>query len=141
MLACCCASHFSTLTASSVVEHVFERLIKWAVAALETSSNQPLLPHCILVLNASDNDLDPSMWDAGVNTGSILDSLAKTVNKNETFKKYGQWWKERGKTIDNLEQLILCYYSSVVVCLLSLYACNSSNRIRSCVCLRTGVPN
>lgn len=102
-------------TIGSVIEHVFERLMKWAAAALETSSNQAILPHAIIVLNASENDLDPSLWDARTNTVSILDSLAQTINRNETFKKYAQWWRERGKTIDNLEQLVLCYYSSIVV--------------------------
>ena len=100
---------------NSVIEHVFERLIRWAAAALETSSNQPILPHAIIVLNASENDLQPNLWEPGTNTSNILDSLASTITRNDTFKKFAQWWRERGKTINNVEQLILCYYSSVVV--------------------------
>lgn len=99
----------------SVVESVFVRLVDWAAAALEMSSNQPVLPHVIIALNASENDIDPSLWDVFNVTSSIFDSLARTVNQNETFKKYAQFWRERNKTIDNMEQLILMYYSSVQV--------------------------
>jgi hypothetical protein len=102
-----------------VVEHVFERLVNWAAAAIETSSNQPVLPHAIIVLNASENDIDPKLWDVNANTNIILDDLAKTVNQNETFKKYAQEWRQRGKNIETLEQLLLSYYSSVQVRLIT----------------------
>ncbi|KAE9983700.1 hypothetical protein BLS_003847 [Venturia inaequalis] len=96
-----------------VVEHVFERLVDWAAAAIETSSNQPVLPHAIIVLNASENEIHPSLWDVYANTGTILDDLAGTVNQNETFKKYAEFWRSRGRTIDSLEQLVAAYYSSI----------------------------
>jgi patatin-like phospholipase/acyl hydrolase len=98
-----------------VVEHVFERLVNWANAAIETSVNQPLLPHAIIVLNASENDIDAKMWDVNINTSTILDDLAKTVNQNAVFKQYADTWRQRGKTVDTLEQLVLCYYSSVQI--------------------------
>lgn len=94
---------------------MFERLITWAAAAIETSSNQPVLPHAIIVLNASENDLDEKLWDVPANTESILEDLARTVNRNETFKKWAQFWRERGKEINTLTDLVLCYYSSVQV--------------------------
>lgn len=98
-----------------VIEHVFERLVKWAAAAIETSSNQPVLPHAIIALNASEHDLDQSLWDVLYNTETILHDLAHTVDRNATFKKWAQFWRERGKTIDTLADLILCYYSSIQV--------------------------
>ncbi|KAF1991096.1 hypothetical protein K402DRAFT_436349 [Aulographum hederae CBS 113979] len=98
-----------------VVEHVFERLINWANAAIETSVNQPLLPHAIIVLNATENDIDAKLWDVNVNTSTILDDLAKTVNQNSVFKKYADTWRQRGKMVDTLEQLVLCYYSSIQI--------------------------
>lgn len=99
----------------SVVESVFVRLVDWAAAALEMSSNQPVLPHVIIALNASENDIDPSLRDVRTVTDSIFDSLARTVNQNQTFKKYAQFWRERNKKIENMEQLMLMYYSSVQV--------------------------
>lgn len=87
----------------------------WAAAAIETSSNQPVLPHAIIALNASENDIDDKFWDVKYNTETILEDLAHTVNRNASFKKWAQFWRERGKAIENLEQLILCYYSSIQV--------------------------
>ncbi|KAI1740057.1 hypothetical protein F4680DRAFT_465847 [Xylaria scruposa] len=98
-----------------VIEHVFERLVQWAAAAIETSSNQPVLPHAIIALNASEHDLDDSRWDVGDSTESILYDLGQTVNHNVTFKKWAQFWRERGKPINSLVDLILCYYSSVQI--------------------------
>ncbi|KAI0474210.1 hypothetical protein F4859DRAFT_521928 [Xylaria cf. heliscus] len=98
-----------------VIERVFERLGQWAVAAIETSSNQPILPHAIIVLNASEIDLDDRWWDVHHTTESILFDLGLTVNHNVTFKKWAQFWRERGKAINNLVDLIKCYYSSIQI--------------------------
>ncbi|KAK8075762.1 hypothetical protein PG997_010425 [Apiospora hydei] len=97
------------------IEHVFEKLVKWAAAAIETSSNQPVLPHAIIALNASEHDIDVKLWDVKFNTETILEDLAHTVNRNETFKKWAQFWRERGKAIDNLLDLVLCYYSTIQI--------------------------
>lgn len=83
--------------------------------ALETSSNQPTLPHAIIVLNASENDIDESEWDLDNATTKVLESLSRTVYKNAVFKKYAQFWRERKKEIETVEQLMLSYYSSVRV--------------------------
>jgi energy-coupling factor transporter ATP-binding protein EcfA2 len=98
-----------------VIEHVFERLVQWAAAAIETSSNQPVLPHAIIALNASENGLEDNKWKVSYNTENILYDLQHTVNSNETFKKWAQFWRERGKKIDGLLDLIICYYSSIQV--------------------------
>ncbi|KAK6860680.1 hypothetical protein PG995_004316 [Apiospora arundinis] len=97
------------------IEHVFEKLVKWAAAAIETSSNQPVLPHAIIALNASEHDIDANLWDVRFSTETILEDLANTVNRNETFKKWAQFWRERGKAIDSLENLVLCYYSTIQI--------------------------
>ncbi|KAI0863768.1 hypothetical protein F4860DRAFT_521823 [Xylaria cubensis] len=85
-----------------VIEHVFVRLVEWAAAAIETSSNQPVLPHAIIVLNASENDIDDRWWDVRDSTESILHDFGGTVNHNVTFKKWAQFWRERGKAINGL---------------------------------------
>lgn len=100
-----------------MIEHVFERLVIWAAAAIETSSNQPVLPHAIIALNASENDINDNLWNVLYNTETIICDLAHTVNRNETFKKWAQFWRERGKTIGSLTDLVLCYYSSIQVTL------------------------
>jgi len=94
---------------------VFEKLVNWAAAALEKSSNQPVLPHAIIVLNASGNNIDPALWDISTATSSLLDSLSKTVFQNATFKKTAQFWRDRGKQIETVEQLLCSYYRSISV--------------------------
>lgn len=100
----------------SILFFVSSLIASIAAAAIETSSNQPVLPHAIIVLNASEDLIDEKLWDVVANTENILQDLANTVNRNETFKKLAQFWRERNKPIHNLTDLILCYYSSLQVC-------------------------
>ncbi|KAI4204204.1 MAG: hypothetical protein LQ350_001395 [Teloschistes chrysophthalmus] len=95
-----------------VIESVLEKLITWAAAALEKSSNQPVLPHAIVVLNASENDIDPALWDVDTATEKLLHSLSETILQNAAFKKYALFWKERSRNIKTVEDLLLSYYSS-----------------------------
>jgi hypothetical protein len=94
---------------------VFERLVEWAATALETSSNQPVLPHAIIALNASENNVDPELWDVDVATERLLESLSHTVHQNVCFKKHAQLWEDRNRQIETVEQLMLSYYSSLRV--------------------------
>jgi hypothetical protein len=89
--------------------------MEWA-AAVETSSNQPVLPCAILVLNFCENDSNPFMWNVDTATTALLESLAQTIDKNPSFKKYATLWRSRGKQIDSIKDLLLCYYSSFRVC-------------------------
>jgi hypothetical protein len=101
-----------------VIESVFEKLIEWAAAALETSSNQPVLPCAIIALNASEINIPAEQWDASVVTKNLLSSLAQTVNSNSIFQNYAQFWADKGRIIETLEDLILAYYSSIQVSLI-----------------------
>jgi hypothetical protein len=103
---------------------VFERLVEWAAAALETSSNQPVLPHAIIALNASENDVDRELWDVDVATERLLESLSHTVHQNVCFQKHAQIWKDRNRQIETVEQLMLSYYSSLRVSIMSLARLN-----------------
>jgi hypothetical protein len=96
------------------IEGVVEKLVEWAAAALEKSSNQPVLPHGIIVLNASANSTEPRLWDPDVATNELLKSLSKTVF-HDKFKNYAKFWRERQRPIDTVEELLQCYYSSIKV--------------------------
>ncbi|OCK84171.1 hypothetical protein K432DRAFT_289452 [Lepidopterella palustris CBS 459.81] len=98
-----------------VIESVFEQLIDWAAVALETSSNQPVLPHAVIALNACEYDVDPELWDVEVATKTLLESLSRTVHLNTSFQKYARFWRDRNKDIETVEQLMLCYYSSLQI--------------------------
>lgn len=115
----------------SVVENVLEKLVGWAASAIETSSNQPLLPHAILALNAEDYNINESLWDIKAATTDMLKSLEKTVDQNETFKQAAQYWRERDRQIETVEQLMLCYYSSIQVRNPTTANCCKSNGSRS----------
>ena len=94
---------------------MLERLDNWAAAALEKSSNQLMLPHTVIFLNATENDIEPSLWDVNEATIRLLESLSRTVFQNATFRKYAAFWRERHRQIETLEQLLLSYYSSIRV--------------------------
>ena len=79
------------LISNRVVESVLERLVDWAAAALEKSSNQPVLPHAIIAFNASENDIPEELWDVEEATAALMESLSRTVYQNATFKKYAQF--------------------------------------------------
>ncbi|KAH6848113.1 hypothetical protein B0I37DRAFT_376721 [Chaetomium sp. MPI-CAGE-AT-0009] len=91
-----------------VIEQVFEKLITWAANAIETSANQPLLPHVIIVLNKHE-DFESA------DTSTILEDISSVIEKNTTLSKWANHWRERGKTIDGLSDLVHCYYSSVEI--------------------------
>ena len=94
---------------------MFEKLVNWAAAALEKSSNQPVLPHAIIVLNASKYDIDPDLWDVDTSTSRLFENLSRTVYHNPTFKKYAQFWRDRHRLIETVEQLLHSYYRAVNV--------------------------
>ena len=64
-----------------VIEDVIEQLINWADAVQEACSNQPVLPHAIIVLNASENQ-DSSLWSVNHSTSALLYSLRNAVRQN-----------------------------------------------------------
>ena len=106
---------FTDMPSSRVIESVFEKLVNWAAAALEKSSNQPVLPHAIIVFNMSENNIDSGLWDIKTATDELLDSLPETISQNATFKKCTLFWKERSRNIKTAEELLLSYYSSIRV--------------------------
>lgn len=98
-----------------VIENTIEQLLKWAAAALETSSNQPVLPHAIIVLNAFDNASDVSLWDVDNSTTDLMEKVGRAVHQNHSMRSFAEFWRERGKAIESVETLLLSYYSSVRV--------------------------
>lgn len=113
-------SRSSTLTicvlsfACRIIENVIERLIEWASAALEKSTNQPVLPHVIIVLNASENAIDAAQWDADFATSWLLRSVGEALTK-PSLKEYARLRTGSNREIRTAEDLLLSYYCSVRV--------------------------
>ena len=97
------------------IENVIEQLIDWAAAALETSSNQPVLPHAIIVLNVFDNTSDATLWDVNRSTIDLLDKVSRAVHQNHKLRKFAEFWRGVGRQIETVEMLLLSYYSSICV--------------------------
>lgn len=98
-----------------VIEVVIEQLIRWAAAALETSSNQPVLPHAIIVLNASENATDTELWDVDKSTAALMQSVCEALQQNHSLRKFAEFWRERNRPVGSIESLLLSYYSNVRV--------------------------
>jgi hypothetical protein len=94
---------------------VAKSLLKWAAAALEKSSNQPVLPHAIIALNECPNELPDWHWDTAYATTWLLDKYRGIIHDNLNFEPYVQFWRRKRRRIDSLEGLLMMYYSSVTV--------------------------
>lgn len=94
------------------------KLLDWGAAALEKSMNQPALPHCIVALNDSHPALDGKQWDIRHATQSLLASVGDTFDGVEgvpQFRRLASHWRQLGRVINTIEDLILCYYASFKV--------------------------
>lgn len=103
------------------IEPVFERLITWAAVAIETSSNQTVLPHVIIVLNfmlpktaltKSPETLRPTTT---IFSGSLTVPSIRMRHLKRKEKKRAHFWRKRKNPITTLTELISCYYASVKV--------------------------
>lgn len=77
--------------------------------------NQPALPHLIIVLNSIDPDVYPGQWNDESITERFLASTFGAVTENITLIKHAEYWKAKGREVLTVEQLLLCYYSSMSV--------------------------
>jgi len=98
-----------------VIENTMERLVQWAAAALETSSNQPILPHLIIALNASENTVDAEQWDVDVATRLHTEVPIEVINKNPSLRPFVKFWEDRGHPITSAMDLLRTYYANVRV--------------------------
>jgi hypothetical protein len=74
-----------------------------------------VLPHAIIVLNASENDIPEKLWDVEIATAQVMNELREALHENATFKYLVGFWQERQRPIMSVEQLIWMYYSSLTV--------------------------
>ena len=111
-----------TLTLASCIRtfqsSVLTKLLEWGAAALEKSLNQPSLPHAIVLLNDTEPGIDEKEWETDYATKSLLSSVNGALDYVEgvpRFRELAQHWRNLGKQISTVEDLILRYYSSFKV--------------------------
>lgn len=93
-------------------------LIQWGQTSLETSVNQPNLPHAIVVLNASEIGIDPKEWEIGYATDRLLAANTTCLdaqNGQPDLSRLARAWQKKGRRIRSVLDLIHCYYSSFKV--------------------------
>jgi patatin-like phospholipase/acyl hydrolase len=90
-------------------------LLQWGENSLETSINQPVLPHAIIVLNASRKRRSGHGWDTAEATRDLLDSVDTSFGQDPDIIPLIRKWRRRGKDIRRCRELIECYYASFKV--------------------------
>lgn len=85
---------------------------------MEKSINQPTLPHAIIALNSTDIGVHENEWDVRTATESLLEAnkdCFDRLNGNPALKRLADEWRVKGRTINNMLDLIHCYYSTFKV--------------------------
>lgn len=79
------------------------------------SINQPALPHAIVAINATDINVNEDEWDVETATTRLLNSVRHALDQPlgvPEFINLANMWKNRGRKIRAVKDLIRCYYSS-----------------------------
>ncbi|TGJ81236.1 hypothetical protein E0Z10_g7507 [Xylaria hypoxylon] len=94
---------------------VLHKLIKWGAASIDKSINQPVLPHAIIVLNATDTNVDDKEWDVSKATQMLLSDISDAIRREPVLQQYAQIWRQRGRRLNTTKELLECYYASISV--------------------------
>ncbi|KAI3321837.1 hypothetical protein HD806DRAFT_523766 [Xylariaceae sp. AK1471] len=94
---------------------VLHKLIKWGAASIDKSINQPVLPHAIIVLNATDTNVDEKEWDISKATQMLLSDISDAIRREPVLQQYAQSWRQRGRHLTTTKDLLECYYASISV--------------------------
>ncbi|KAI1371265.1 FabD/lysophospholipase-like protein [Hypoxylon crocopeplum] len=94
---------------------VLDKLVRWGAASIDKSLNQPVLPHAIIVFNATDINVDDKEWDINKATQVLMTDLHNAIIREPALQEHVQAWRKRGKTITSTKELLECYYASINV--------------------------
>lgn len=64
--------------------------------------------------------IDSNQWDAGTATRKVMSGFEDVISRVEKFRHLADTWIQRGKIINTVNDLLLCYYSSVTIVRLPL---------------------
>ncbi|KAG7057284.1 patatin-like serine protein [Colletotrichum scovillei] len=93
---------------------VLDKLLEWGAASIDKSLNQPVLPHAIIVLNATDKVSDDE-WDIKTATSRLLNDIKDAISHEPRFQDQARMWQKIGRTISTTKDLLDCYYASISV--------------------------
>lgn len=85
--------------------------------SIDKSINQPTLPHVVIVLNATESDIDEKQWDPETATSVLLndykDSVKHVAGLRDLVARLAELRVD--KKISNTRELLESYYSSITV--------------------------
>ena len=96
------------------IESSLVPLLRWGSASIETSVDQPALPHVIVALNAVDVHVHSGKWGLKEVTDRILD-LANESLKHPFISELAAERRQSGVRIETIRDLLHSYYSSFTV--------------------------
>ena len=94
---------------------VLQKLIEWASTSIDKSLNQPSLPHLVIVLNATPNNIEDTQWDPKVATEKLLEVYKDSIHRVPKLMDTVAYLNRIGKKISSTKELLEHYYSSVSV--------------------------
>lgn len=94
---------------------VLPKLLRWGAASIDKSLNQPVLPHAILVLNATEPNIDEKEWDVQTATELLMSDIHGAIVREPVLQEYVQQWRQQGRVISSTKELLECYYASISV--------------------------
>lgn len=92
-----------------------KQLLDWADASMDKAVNQPMLPHVVIVLNATDASIDEKLWDPDQATFNLFEDYKYSATRVQAFRDYLVRLEALGKKPRNTRELLEYYYSSVTV--------------------------
>ncbi|KAF2823761.1 hypothetical protein CC86DRAFT_298378 [Ophiobolus disseminans] len=91
-------------------------LIAYASSSLETSLNQPILPHAVIAVNAVEVNINQEDWDPLHTTKSFMShTAAAMLLETPAYRRLAEAWRKRGRRIATIQDLLVLYYSSITV--------------------------
>lgn len=82
---------------------------------MDKSVNQPSLPHVIIVLNATEVNIDDKLWDPEEATLDLLEDYKNSVDNVQDFRELVASLEVLGRKPRTTKELLEYYYSSVTV--------------------------
>ena len=67
------------------------------------------------MLNATDPAIEEDEWDIDTATKRLMQHVSYAVYDYPFFVSYAQHWRQKGKAINNMLDLIRCYYADISV--------------------------
>lgn len=106
---------------------MLSKLLRWAYLSIDKSINQPTLPHVIIVLNATEGDVDEKQWGFDFATDKLLEDYKNSFHGSQELRDIVDGLNGIGNTISLTKELLEFYYSSITVF-------GSLPRIATCTC-------